>query len=111
MLCPALRFILCFPFRVRTKFYICIEQLMNTQLHISMFKFQIRDEKLQYFGNFSWLYSLLFKLQIQKQTFSVGHKENTRFLPSAWGYNWATLFLGDINTGTRPSRLGESQVR
>jgi hypothetical protein len=20
--------------------------------------------------------------------------------PSAWGYNWATLFLGDINTGT-----------
>jgi hypothetical protein len=26
--------------------------------------------------------------------------------PSAWGYNWATLFLGDINTGTWPSRLG-----
>jgi hypothetical protein len=22
------------------------------------------------------------------------------------GYNWATLFLGDINTGTGPSRLG-----
>jgi hypothetical protein len=21
------------------------------------------------------------------------------------GYNWATLFLGDINKGTRPSRL------
>jgi hypothetical protein len=27
------------------------------------------------------------------------------------GYNWASLFLGDINTGTWPSRLGESQMR
>jgi hypothetical protein len=26
--------------------------------------------------------------------------------PSARGYNWATLFLGDINTGAWPSRLG-----
>jgi hypothetical protein len=25
--------------------------------------------------------------------------------PSAWGYNRATLFLGDINTGTWPSML------
>jgi hypothetical protein len=25
---------------------------------------------------------------------------------SAWGYNWATLFLGYINTGTWPSTLG-----
>jgi hypothetical protein len=24
----------------------------------------------------------------------------------AWGYNWATLSLGDINTGTGSSRLG-----
>jgi hypothetical protein len=30
---------------------------------------------------------------------------------SAQGYNWATLFMGDINTGTWPSRLGESQKR
>jgi hypothetical protein len=30
--------------------------------------------------------------------------------PSAWGYNRATLFLGDINTGTWSSRLGESQI-
>jgi hypothetical protein len=30
---------------------------------------------------------------------------------SARGYNWATLFLGDINTGTWPSKLGESQMR
>jgi hypothetical protein len=26
------------------------------------------------------------------------------------GYNWATLFLGDINTGTWPSRLGEFPI-
>jgi hypothetical protein len=26
--------------------------------------------------------------------------------PSARGYNWTTLFPGDINTGTWPSRLG-----
>jgi hypothetical protein len=25
------------------------------------------------------------------------------------GYNWDTLFLGEINTGTWSSRLGESQ--
>jgi hypothetical protein len=31
--------------------------------------------------------------------------------PIPRGYNWATLFLGDINTGTWPSRLGESQMR
>jgi hypothetical protein len=31
--------------------------------------------------------------------------------PSARGYNWATLFLGDINTGTWPSRLGESRMK
>jgi hypothetical protein len=29
---------------------------------------------------------------------------------SAWGYNWATLFLGYINTGTWPSILGESRI-
>jgi hypothetical protein len=26
------------------------------------------------------------------------------------GYNWDTLFLGDINTGTSPSRFGESRI-
>jgi hypothetical protein len=30
--------------------------------------------------------------------------------PSAWGYNWVTLFLREINTGTWPSRLLESQI-
>jgi hypothetical protein len=28
---------------------------------------------------------------------------------NAWGYNWATLYLGEINTRTWPSRLGESE--
>jgi hypothetical protein len=35
----------------------------------------------------------------------------SRRQPSAQGYNWATLSLGDINTGTWPSRLEESQMR
>jgi hypothetical protein len=26
-----------------------------------------------------------------------------------WGYNWATLFLGDINTEMKASRLGDEQ--
>jgi hypothetical protein len=29
--------------------------------------------------------------------------------PNARGYNWASLLLGEINTGTWPSRLGKSQ--
>jgi hypothetical protein len=36
--------------------------------------------------------------------------EATKRVPSAWGYKWVTLFLGDINTGTWPSRLGESRI-
>jgi hypothetical protein len=42
------------------------------------------------------------------KTGQIGNPEEE---PSARGYNWATLFLGDINTGTWPSRLGESQMR
>jgi hypothetical protein len=30
--------------------------------------------------------------------------------PSVWGYNWATLFLENINTGTWPSMLGQSRI-
>jgi hypothetical protein len=30
--------------------------------------------------------------------------------PGAWGYKWTTLLLTDINTGTWPSRLGESRI-
>jgi hypothetical protein len=29
--------------------------------------------------------------------------------PNARGYNWTTLFLGEINTGTWASRLEESE--
>jgi hypothetical protein len=29
--------------------------------------------------------------------------------PSVWGYNWDTLSLGDINTETWPSRLGDGR--
>jgi hypothetical protein len=29
---------------------------------------------------------------------------------SDWGYNRATLFLGGINTGTWPCRLGKSRI-
>jgi hypothetical protein len=36
--------------------------------------------------------------------------EATKLTPSAWGYNWASLFLGDINAGTWPSRLEESRI-
>jgi hypothetical protein len=31
--------------------------------------------------------------------------------PSVRGYNWVTLFLGDINTEIWPSRLGEYQMK
>jgi hypothetical protein len=34
----------------------------------------------------------------------------TKMEPCAWGYNRAALFLGDINTGTWPSMLGESRI-
>jgi hypothetical protein len=30
--------------------------------------------------------------------------------PVPWGFNWATLFLGDISTGIWPFKLGESQI-
>jgi hypothetical protein len=34
----------------------------------------------------------------------------TKREPRALEYNWATLFLGHINTGTWPSRSGESRI-
>jgi hypothetical protein len=34
----------------------------------------------------------------------------TKREPSAWGYNWTTLFLGDIRLGTWPTGLGESRI-
>jgi hypothetical protein len=38
-------------------------------------------------------------------------QEATQREHSAWRYNWATIFPGDINTGTWPSKLWESQMR
>jgi hypothetical protein len=38
----------------------------------------------------------------------ASRKRRQKGNPVPGGYNWATLFLGDINTGTWPSRLGES---
>jgi hypothetical protein len=37
---------------------------------------------------------------------SLDATEATKRELGAWGYNWTTLFLGDINTGTWPSSLG-----
>jgi hypothetical protein len=36
-------------------------------------------------------------------------QEATKRECNAWWYNWPTLFLGNINTGTYPSRLKKSQ--
>jgi hypothetical protein len=35
-----------------------------------------------------------------------GFVKSDAYKPCARGYNWAALFLGDINTGIWPSRLG-----
>jgi hypothetical protein len=37
--------------------------------------------------------------------------ETKKWEPSTRGYNGATLFLGDINTGAWSSRLGESRMK
>jgi hypothetical protein len=39
----------------------------------------------------------------------ASRKSRRKGIPVPGLYNWATLFLGDINTGTWPSRLAESQ--
>jgi hypothetical protein len=36
--------------------------------------------------------------------------EATKKEPSAWGYNWAILFLVDINTGTWPFKFEKSRI-
>jgi hypothetical protein len=40
------------------------------------------------------------------------NEQSGRLYPSrnAWGYNRATIFLGEINIGTWPSRLEKSQI-
>jgi hypothetical protein len=59
------------------------------------------------------------EIKVEKTNYMLpSHHQNageslkaTKREPSARGYNWTTLFLEDINTGTWPSRLGESQMR
>jgi hypothetical protein len=40
----------------------------------------------------------------------VSRKRRRKGKTVGWVYNQATLFVGDINTGTWPSRLGESGI-
>jgi hypothetical protein len=47
----------------------------------------------------------------KKKCFQVSGRIPYDKEPSAWRYNWANLFLGDMNMGTWPSRLGKSQMR
>jgi hypothetical protein len=51
--------------------------------------------------------SFLFCVEVGENTSTVALRvvRGDRREPSARGYNWDTLFLGDINTGTWPSRL------
>jgi hypothetical protein len=52
---------------------------------------------------------------IFREVRSLGYIKTVRYVysakPNARRYNWATLFPGEINTGTWPSRLVESQNR
>jgi hypothetical protein len=52
----------------------------------------------------------LFSVRSVPRYHKQGKLRATKREPSAWGSNWATLFLGDINTGTWTSRLGESRI-
>jgi hypothetical protein len=59
----------------------------------------------------SWSLCNVFPARYELHFYIFNIEEVSTFKPSVRGYNWATLFLGDINTGTWPSRLGESQRR
>jgi hypothetical protein len=54
--------------------------------------------------------SVLMRMEVGSNTSTValGDVGGDEKEPSAWGYNLATQFLRDINTGIRHSRLGES---
>jgi hypothetical protein len=45
-------------------------------------------------------------LQSRVEAGPASRRRRRKWNPASGGYNWATLFLGDINTGTWPSRLG-----
>jgi hypothetical protein len=52
-----------------------------------------------------------FILDTSSSTVAPASRKSDKREPSAQGYNWVTLFRGDINTGTWPYRLGGSQMR
>jgi hypothetical protein len=39
-------------------------------------------------------------------TRNKSERKYIKWVPGAWGYNWATLTLGDINTEASSSRMG-----
>jgi hypothetical protein len=45
---------------------------------------------------------------VSKSTSSRKRRRKRNSVPG--GYNWATMFLGDINTGTWPSRLEQTRT-
>jgi hypothetical protein len=66
------------------------------------------------------LYSQTNRIVLEQTRVEAGWNNSTAALrvvrdgkrePGARGYIWVTLFLGDIKTGTWPSRLGESHKR
>jgi hypothetical protein len=61
------------------------------------------NDELNFVSSRRWLPSLTTLRQPSYQSVEAN--------PLPGGYNWTTLFLGDINTGTWPSRLGKSQMR
>jgi hypothetical protein len=53
------------------------------------------------------------RVEMGSNTFTVALKvvgKATKREPSAWGYNWDTLFLGDTNKRAWPPRLEESRI-
>jgi hypothetical protein len=60
------------------------------------------------------LYKRPFRSQWRQPRVEAGSNTSTvggdEMEPNIWGCNWGTLFRGDINKGTWPSRLGESRI-
>jgi hypothetical protein len=65
---------------------------------------KIKREKLYFIPALQTALHIV-NMALQAKDLTDVHKCN------AWGYKWATLFVGDINTGTWSSSLGESQTR
>jgi hypothetical protein len=101
----------------------CVPQRHDSNCHISGCKFHSGLDTKTYWLTVSCKVTLTSSamwvpcgggLNTSKIVLSVTRGDEKE--PSARGrvgglYNWATLFLGDINTVTWPSRLGESEIR